>query len=113
MNIDKTEFLAYVDRLLDRFDMLDEKLERLIRRKNSIDGEELLDNQDVLLALKISNRTLQRFRTSGELPYYIIHGKTYYKLTDVNRFIREIFEAKPGRNAKQRQMTPRNAKKSD
>lgn len=113
MNIDKQEFRAFMDRLLDRFDMLDEKLEKLGRSRSRIDGEELLDNQDVLMALKISERTLQRFRSSGELPYYTLHGKSYYKLSDVNRFIREIYEAKPGRTAKQRQIPPRNAKKRE
>lgn len=111
MNIDKIEFLAYMDRLLDRFDLLEEKIERLLRKKSCIEGEELLDNQDVLLTLKIADRTLQRFRETNQLPYYKLHGKIYYKLSDVNRFIREIFEAKPGRNAKQRQIPPRNAKK--
>jgi len=111
MNIDKMEFRAYMDRLFDRFDMLDDKIERLQRKKNCIEGEELLDNQDVLLTLKISDRTLQRFRETNQLPYYKLHGKIYYKLSDVNRFIREIFEAKPGRNAKQRQISPKKARK--
>lgn len=113
MNIDKQEFRAFMDRIIDRFDMLDEKLERIIKKKTCLDGEDLLDNQDVLQALKISERTLQRFRSSGELPYYTLHGKSYYKLSDVNRFIREIYEAKPGRTAKQRQIPPRNAKKRE
>ncbi len=110
MLIDKQEFRAYMDRIIDRFDMLDDKIERLIKSKHLIDGEDILDNQDVLQVLKISCRTLQRFRTSGDLPYFKMNGKTYYKLSDVNRFIREIFEAKPGRYAKQRQIAPRNAK---
>ena len=107
MNIDKQEFRAFMDRIIDRLDILDEKLEKLARSRSRLDGEELLDNQDVLQALKISERTLQRFRSSGELPYYTLHGKSYYKLSDLNRFIREIYEAKPGRNAKQRQIPPR------
>ncbi len=110
MNIDKIEFRAYMEHLAKRLDLLDEKLDKLMRRKSCIAGEELLDNQDLLQTLKISPRTLQRFRSSGELPYHIIHGKTYYKLSEVNRFIREIYEAKPGRCAKQRQIEPRSAK---
>ena len=110
MLIDKQEFRAYMERIIDRFDMLDDKMERLIKSKHIIDGEDILDNQDVLQALKISCRTLQRFRASGELPYFKMNGKICYKLSDVNRFIREIFEAKPGRYAKQRQIAPRDAK---
>jgi hypothetical protein len=58
-----------------------------------IDGEELLDNQDILQILKISPRSLQRYRSSGKLPYYTISGKIYYKLSDVHQFIRESFTA--------------------
>ena len=32
------------------------------------DGERLLDNYDLCRMLNISKRTLQRYRTSGELP---------------------------------------------
>ena len=52
---------------------------------------ELLDNQDLLQMLKISNRSLQRYRSIGKLPYYTISGKLYYKLSDVHQFIRESF----------------------
>lgn len=111
MLIDKIEFRAYMDRILDRFDLIDDKLERLIKQKICLDGEDLLDNQDLLQVLKISHRTLQRYRTSGNLPYQKMNGKIYYKLSDVNRFIREVFEQEKGRCAKQRQITPRNAKR--
>ncbi len=63
----------------------------LKKKRNTIDGEELLDNQDLLQMLKISNRSLQRYRSIGKLPYYTISGKLYYKLSDVQQFIRESF----------------------
>ncbi|MFS2112592.1 helix-turn-helix domain-containing protein, partial [Sphingomonas sp. Sphisp140] len=44
-----------------------------------------------LQMLKISNRSLQRYRSIGKLPYYTISGKLYYKLSDVHQFIRESF----------------------
>ncbi|OPZ31691.1 MAG: Helix-turn-helix domain protein [Bacteroidetes bacterium ADurb.BinA174] len=111
MLIDKQEFRAYMDRLIERFDLMDEKMDRLIKKKTCLDGEDLLDNQDMLQLLKISHRTLQRFRSSGELPYFKMNGKIYYKLSDVNRFIREVFEGDTVRCAKQRQIEPRKAKK--
>ena len=46
---------------------------------------------DLLQMLKISNRSLQRYRSIGKLPYYTISGKLYYKLSDVHQFIRESF----------------------
>ncbi len=92
MDLDRRDFFAWMDRIQDRFDLLDEKIERLQRQKHVIEGEELLDNQDVLTILKISSRTLQRYRSSGKLPYYAISGKIYYRLSDINHFIRTLFK---------------------
>lgn len=93
MNIDKMEFTAWMERIMGRFDILSDHLDDAQKKRNSIDGEELLDNQDLLQMLKISNRSLQRYRSIGKLPYYTISGKLYYKLSDVHRFIRESFRA--------------------
>ncbi|AGA79467.1 MAG: helix-turn-helix domain-containing protein [Cytophagales bacterium] len=93
MNIDKMEFTAWMERIMGRFDILSDHLEDVQKKRNCIDGEELLDNQDLLQMLKISNRSLQRYRSIGKLPYYTISGKLYYKLSDVHRFIRESFRA--------------------
>lgn len=91
MNIDRMEFIAWMERIMDRFDILGERLENVQKQKNAIDGEELLDNQDLFMILKVSARSLQRYRSSGKLPYYTISGKLYYKLSDVHQFIRESF----------------------
>lgn len=91
MNIDRMEFIAWMERIMDRFDILDGHIHDVQTKRNNIDGEELLDNQDLLQMLKISNRSLQRYRSSGKLPYYTISGKIYYKLSDVHQFIRDSF----------------------
>ena len=91
MNIDRIEFIGWMERILERLDLLKEHIDESKRSRNSIDGEELLDNQDLLQMLKISNRSLQRYRSIGKLPYYTISGKLYYKLSDVHQFIRESF----------------------
>ncbi|WP_037315914.1 helix-turn-helix domain-containing protein [Salegentibacter sp. Hel_I_6] len=97
MNIDRMEFISWMERIMSRLDMLDDHMEDMQKHRSSIDGEELLDNQDLLQMLKISNRSLQRYRSSGKLPYYTISGKLYYKLSDVHQFIRESFTAPPSR----------------
>ena len=94
MNIDRTEFLAWMQKIMERFDILMEVVGSKKQLSTAIDGEELLDNQDVLQILKISSRSLQRYRSSGRLPYYTISGKLYYKLSDVEQFIRESFNNK-------------------
>lgn len=89
MNIDRMEFISWMERIMTRLDILGEELHNAKNRHNNIDGEELMDNQDLLQMLKVSSRSLQRYRSSGKLTYYTISGKLYYKLSDVHQFIRE------------------------
>lgn len=92
MNIDRENFEAWMERMLDRFDMLDKKIERLTTQRNCLDGEQLLDNQDLMFLLKVSLRTLQRYRTKGILPFIRLDdGRCYYKASDVHKLIREKF----------------------
>lgn len=92
MNIDRENFEAWMERMLDRFDMLDKKIERLTTQRNCLDGEQLLDNQDLMFLLKVSTRTLQRYRTKGILPYIKLDdGRCYYKSSEVYKLIRERF----------------------
>ncbi|WP_199117797.1 helix-turn-helix domain-containing protein [Pedobacter sp. ASV28] len=91
MNIDRMEFMAWMERIMERFDILGERLNQAQTNCNALDGEVLLDSQDLFRMLKVSNRSLQRYRSSGRLPYYTISGKLYYKLSDVHHFMRESF----------------------
>ena len=91
MYIDKDDFTAWMERIMDRFDMQDKKIDKVIKGRNCLDGEELLDNQDLCLLFKVSIKTLQRYRAIGALPYFTISGKVYYKASDVREFIKERF----------------------
>ena len=93
MNIERTEFIAWMERIMERFDILKEQVSSSQSKYIEIDGEVLLDNQDVLQLLKISSRSLQRYRTDKKLPYYTISGKLYYKLSDVHQLIRECLSS--------------------
>ena len=59
MNIDRMEFIAWMERIMERFDILKEYVLNIQKQRHSIDGEQLLDNQDVLQMLKISHHSLQ------------------------------------------------------
>lgn len=91
MYIDREDFTAWMERIMDRFDMQDKKIDKVIKGRNCLDGEELLDNQDLCLLFKVSIKTLQRYRAIGALPYFTISGKVYYKASDVREFIKERF----------------------
>lgn len=100
MFIDKENFEAWMERIMDRFDKQDKTLEKINKRKNMLDGEILLDNQDLCQLLHVSKRTLQRYRSTGELPFQTIYHKTYYKESDVHIFIRDNFNKKRGNENK-------------
>ena len=89
--IDKNTFEAWMERILERVEMLNKKIEKLNNSKNKLNGDTLLDNQDLCLLLKVSKRTLQRYRSSGILPYKRIRQKTYYLESDVHKFISQEF----------------------
>lgn len=94
MYIDKETFEAWMDRIMDRFDKQDKTLKKMSQNQNMLDGELLLDNQDLCQLLHVSKRTLQRYRSLGELPFQTIYHKTSYKESDVHTFIRENFNKK-------------------
>lgn len=104
MFIDKEEFEAWMERIMHRFDRQDNKLDKMSQSRNTLDGELLLDNQDVCQLLNVSKRTLQRYRSSGELPFHTLYHKTYYKESDIHTFIRENFNKKRGNNNKNKKM---------
>ena len=91
MFIDRENFEAWMERIMHRFDKQDRKLEQMSAKQTILDGEILLDNQDLCQLLHISKRTLQRYRSTGELPFHTIYHKTYYKESDVHHFIRTNF----------------------
>jgi len=46
-----------------------------------------LDIQEVCILLKLSKRTLQKYRDSGILPYSQISGKIYFKASDIEEHL--------------------------
>ena len=55
-----------------------------------------LDNQDVMLALHISLRSLQTLRSNGTLPYSRINSKIYYRRRDVEQLLNNNYTKKGG-----------------
>lgn len=93
MYIDQKYFDSWMQRLLSQVELVQRKVDRLGNNDNVINDEVLLDNQDLCLLLKVSKRTLQRFRSSGKLPYKRIGKKTYYIESDVHKFIQKGFKS--------------------
>ena len=87
MYIDKENFVAWMERIMDRLDMQDKKIDRLLSGHNYLNGEKLLDNQDLCFMLKVSTKTLQRYRKKGILPYLTLDGKYFYRASDIHKLI--------------------------
>lgn len=93
-NLDINIFTDYMERLLERLDRHEDMLNRLHGRIRTKFGEmpfddNMLDNQDVCLMLKVSKRSLQRYRSMGILPYRLFKRTPYYRREDVEMFIKE------------------------
>jgi hypothetical protein len=63
------------------------QLQYLKKTRAEIFNETWIDGQDVLLALNISQRTLQTLRDSGTLPFSRLNGKFYYKVSDLETLL--------------------------
>ncbi|KAA6327103.1 hypothetical protein EZS27_023881 [termite gut metagenome] len=92
INVNKDDFEKWMNRIMERFDKLDGKTGEKEKVRRQINGELLFDNQDLCLMLSVSKRTLQRYRTSGILPYRQIDRKTYYLESEVRKFVKEYLQ---------------------
>ncbi|WP_373810816.1 helix-turn-helix domain-containing protein [Porphyromonas macacae] len=57
-----------------------------------VPNPDLLHNGDVCQRLFLSPRTLQDYRDKGILPYTQIAGKILYRLSDINRVLKENYK---------------------
>ena len=90
MYIDNENFEKWMEKLSKKLTEIGQDLKFLINTDTVFDeNEKLLDNQDLAFLLKVSFRTLQRYRVNNQLPYFTIGRKTYYRAVDIRTFVRE------------------------
>ncbi|MCC8145935.1 MAG: helix-turn-helix domain-containing protein [Bacteroidales bacterium] len=89
MYINNEDFEIWMQKLSKKLSEIGQDLKSLINTKEVFSEDEtLLDNQDLAFLLKVSYRTLQRYRSSKKLPFFMIAHKTYYRTSDVREFVR-------------------------
>ena len=89
MYINNEDFETWMQKLSKKLTEIGKDIKSLINTNEVFDEDEkLLDNQDLAFLLKVSCRTLQRYRTSKKLPYFMVGHKTYYRTSDVREFVR-------------------------
>lgn len=95
MYINNDEFEKWMEKLSTKLNEIGRDIKAMTGKGevNILDeNDKLLDNQDLAFLLKVSYRTLQRYRTNKKLPYFMIGHKTYYRTSDVRAFVREHME---------------------
>ena len=95
MYINNDEFEKWMEKLSTKLNEIGRDIKEMTGKGevNILDeNDKLLDNQDLAFLLKVSYRTLQRYRTSKKLSYFMIGHKTYYRTSDVRAFVREHME---------------------
>ena len=88
MFIEKDYLELWMQRIMERFNQLESKIEKSEKPVQTINGEKLLDNQDLCILLNVCKRTLQYYRSLGWLPYRKIDQKCYYSESDVQTFLK-------------------------
>jgi hypothetical protein len=94
MFIEKEYLDKWFQKIMERFDRLENAVVKPLpeRERQKLEGELLLDNQDLCMMLNVSKRSLQRYRSLGWLPFRQIDQKVFYLQSEVEAFIKEHFE---------------------
>lgn len=105
--LDTTTFENWMRQIMERFDRNEQLIASLtgkeFREVKYLDGERLLDNQDLCELLNTSKRSIQRYRSSGTLKYQMLWHKVYYKESDVQEFLKTHFKKFEGKNTAKRE----------
>jgi len=73
--------------LLEVAEKLSSKLLSLLTDQEMKKRNAWLDNQDACILLKKSKKQLFYLRTSGQLPYFKLDNKVYYREEDIQEYI--------------------------
>ena len=91
MLLEKDYFDEWMRRLMQKLESMEKSSSARSESLPAPPGERLLDNYDLCRMLNVSKRSLQRYRTAGDLPYQMLYHKTFYKEADVLKFIEKKF----------------------
>ena len=89
MYIDNEVLEKMIMTIVEGFDRIEKKLDRMGRVKDFLNGDELLDNYDIARLLNVSLRTVARYREKGLIRYYQTddNGKNFYRSSEIQEFL--------------------------
>ena len=90
MYIDNEVLERMIMTIVEGFDRMEKKLDRMNRLKECLDGDTLMDNCDLAQLLGVTQRTIARYREKGLIRYYQTdeNGKNYYRSSEIQEFLR-------------------------
>lgn len=90
MYIDNEVLEKMIMTMVEGFNRLEKKLDRMNRLKDCLDGDTLLDNCDLAQLLGVTQRTIARYREKGLIRYYQTdeNGKNFYRSSEIQDFLR-------------------------
>ena len=91
MYIDNEVLEKMIMTMVEGFNRLEKKLDRMNRLKDCLDGDTLLDNCDLEQLLGVTQRTIARYREKGLIRYYQTdeNGKNFYRSSEIQDFLRQ------------------------
>ncbi len=79
------EIVSRLDRIIAL--LTDLKKGTLVGEAVAAAAKEYYTNNDLCRILRVSKRTLARYRQKKLIPYYMIRGKVYYKVSEAQNFL--------------------------
>ncbi|RGU38244.1 DNA-binding protein [Alistipes indistinctus] len=76
-------FFHSLERMLDKIEGV------VTNHRPTLNGERFLTDAEVSERLKISRRSLQDYRTNGQIPYIQLRGKVLYRESDIQKMLDE------------------------
>ena len=114
MYLDNEDFLSWMEKLFKKLTIIGSDLKAMMATGEAFNNEDkLLDNQDLAFLLKVSYRTLQRYRSSKKLPFFMVAHKTYYRTSDVREFVRSHMVFQTYQDFEKKHPKPKDEDKKD
>jgi DNA-binding transcriptional MerR regulator len=91
MYLDNEDFIKWMEKLGSKLSEIGQDIKTMMNTTDILENnEKILDNQDLCFLLKVSKRTLQRYRDKGYLPYFKVEERVYYKASDIREFVKRF-----------------------
>ena len=82
-----------VTRLFGSLDRMLSGIDRLVaNHRPTLGGERFLTDKEVSTRLKVSRRTLQEWRTNGQIAYISLGGKVLYKESEIQKMLEKYHQ---------------------